>query len=171
MATTLAACELSGYSNSSHTFLWFSLAGNGFSSSFINPSSSLKAYEKKTKCRFKWFVRIVTKFQHQSIRLWYCSSTHWWSTYCILEDSDSSFLMSYTQQQHQCQSVYILKHTSTDAVVYLCYFSMKKLSILCVRQQTLTCNLIFRSLFTLRNAHNINLKVESYSIRDCSQMT
>lgn len=41
MATTLAACELSGYSNSSQTLRWFSLVGSGFSSSLIKPSSSL----------------------------------------------------------------------------------------------------------------------------------
>lgn len=42
MATTLAACELSGYSKSSQTFLCFSLSGNGLSSSLIKPSSSLR---------------------------------------------------------------------------------------------------------------------------------
>lgn len=41
MATTRAACELSGYSNSSQTFFWFSLSGNGLSSSLMKPSSSL----------------------------------------------------------------------------------------------------------------------------------
>lgn len=46
MATTLAACELSGYSKSNHTFLWFSLSGSGFSSSLIKPSSSLCVLSK-----------------------------------------------------------------------------------------------------------------------------
>lgn len=46
MATTLAACELSGYSKSNHTFLWFSLTGSGFSSSLIKPSSSLCVLSK-----------------------------------------------------------------------------------------------------------------------------
>lgn len=42
MATTRAACELSGYSNNSQTFLWRSLSGNGLSSSLMKPSSSLQ---------------------------------------------------------------------------------------------------------------------------------
>lgn len=44
MATTLAACELSGYSNSSQTFFWFSFSGKGFSSSLMKPSSSLYSF-------------------------------------------------------------------------------------------------------------------------------
>ena len=43
MATIRACCELSGYSNSSHTLRWRSLVGSGFSSSLIKPSPSLKA--------------------------------------------------------------------------------------------------------------------------------
>lgn len=49
MATTLAACELSGYSNNNQTFLWFSFEGKGFSSSLIKPSSSLAVREGKEK--------------------------------------------------------------------------------------------------------------------------
>jgi hypothetical protein len=47
MATTRAACELSGYSNSSQTFFWFSLSGNGLSSSLMKPSSSLRVKNRK----------------------------------------------------------------------------------------------------------------------------
>jgi hypothetical protein len=53
MATTRAACELSGYSNSSQTFFWFSLSGNGLSSSFMKPSSSLLVSMVMTKKRKK----------------------------------------------------------------------------------------------------------------------
>lgn len=42
MATTRAAWELSGYSNNSQILRWRSFEGRGFSSSFMNPSSSLK---------------------------------------------------------------------------------------------------------------------------------
>jgi hypothetical protein len=49
MATTRAACELSGYSNSSQTFFWFSLSGNGLSSSLMKPSSSLRVKNRKKR--------------------------------------------------------------------------------------------------------------------------
>ena len=49
MATTLAACELSGYSKSNQTFLWFSLSGKGLSSSLIKPSSSLRKFKRIKK--------------------------------------------------------------------------------------------------------------------------
>lgn len=59
MATTLAACELSGYSKSNHTFLWFSLSGSGFSSSLIKPSSSLCVSSKSN-----WnFISLALNFE------------------------------------------------------------------------------------------------------------
>ena len=43
MATTRAACELSGYSNSSQILRFHSLTGRGRSSSLMKPSSSLSS--------------------------------------------------------------------------------------------------------------------------------
>lgn len=100
MATTLAACELSGYSKSNHTFLWFSLAGNGFSSSLIKPSSSLKAYKKKTKWYFKLFAqnchnistpKYIILFRHTDDQ--YFGDVKIFTIF---------FVFFYTQQQHQC---------------------------------------------------------------------
>lgn len=66
MATTLAACELSGYSKSNHTFLWFSLSGSGFSSSLIKPSSSLCVLSKSNwnfiSLAFDLFVIVCVYF-------------------------------------------------------------------------------------------------------------
>ena len=56
MATIRACCELSGYSNSSHTFRWRSLVGKGFSSSLIKPSSSLKYMKKNVYSNITSFL-------------------------------------------------------------------------------------------------------------------
>lgn len=115
MATTLAACELSGYSKSNHTFLWFSLVGSGFSSSLIKPSSSLCVLSKSN-----WnFISLALSF------IFCLSSTSliflFFSTIKFLIDCD--WLISIHTNHSSNMSLYI--HMKTNSTIF---------NVICVNQ-------------------------------------